>query len=199
MAFGLMNLRPDLRQMVEQELETMEHVRWVAQPRPGRLARKALPIVLFAIPFTGFAVFWLVMAFTMTRSTPGPGPAFLFPLFGVPFLLVGLAMLSSPLWYRRKARRTVYVITDRRAIVFSGGWSTTVDSFDPAKIKGRSKRLKGDGSGDIIFEERLSYYGSHHHGNRPPTLDIGFLALDDVRQADELLKDLVEASERRPA
>jgi hypothetical protein len=43
----------------------------------------------------------------------------LFPLFGVPFVLIGLGMLAAPYWMRRKAQNTVYALTDKRALILS--------------------------------------------------------------------------------
>ena len=37
-----------------------------------------------------------------------------FPLFGLPFVLIGLGMLTAPHWAKRKALRTAYAVTDRR-------------------------------------------------------------------------------------
>ena len=57
------NRLPDeLDTRVRSELRQGEKLRWVGQPRPGRMARQALPIVLFGIPWTAFALFWMAMA-----------------------------------------------------------------------------------------------------------------------------------------
>ena len=57
----------------------------------------------------------------------------LFPLFGLPFVMVGVGMLSSPFWLRRRAKRTCYALTDRRAILWEAGWfgSVEVRSYGP--------------------------------------------------------------------
>lgn len=54
---------PDgLRPVVEAEIELGERIAWLEQPIPRAMARTAWPIVLFAIPWTAFAIFWTVSA-----------------------------------------------------------------------------------------------------------------------------------------
>ena len=91
----------------------------------------------------------------------------LFPLFGIPFVLIGFGMLSSPYWTMRKARRTAYVLTTARAIIFDGGFSTTIRSFGPDRLTDLRRKQRADGSGDVIFERKLSYDSDRSAINRP--------------------------------
>ena len=177
-----------LRQTVEQELNTDKTILWINQPKTSRFVRKSLPIVLFAIPFLGFAIFWTVMASGMTRSAPGGWN--LFGLFGIPFILVGLGLFTSPFWMRRKAKRTVYVITDRRAILISGGMSLRIHSYYPDKLGSLERVQHADGTGDIIFERRVS----HGHKGHTYFTPVGFLAVESAREVQQLLEDLALAS-----
>src|SRR3712207_4913094 len=115
-------LPEEIDNRVRSELRDREHLVWAGQPRPSRVMRSAIPIVLFGIPWTAFAIFWMVVASGMLfggfgGGGPGPFGAFFscFPLFGLPFVLVGLGMLSSPFWMYRRAKRTCYAVTDQRA------------------------------------------------------------------------------------
>jgi len=141
-----------LREWVDREVGPDERLQWMDMPAPRFFTGTSIGAFLFAIPWTGFAVFWTVTAAWGTRQasdTGGSGAvAILFPLFGVPFILIGLGLFFSPLWAYRKARRTVYVITDRRAILFEGGWSTTVRSFPPDQLRDVFREERRDGSGD---------------------------------------------------
>jgi len=181
----LIELPPELRSVVEDELEVGESVQWSARPRAMRLVLYTLPVVLFAIPWTAFAVFWICGASGWQFPTL-KGPAGFFPLFGVPFVLVGCGMLSSPLWALRKVRRTLYVITDRRAIVFEGGWSTTVRSLGPDQLTDLERKQRADGSGDIILVKR-SWRGSD--GDRY-TRPVGFFGVENVKDVETLLRQL---------
>lgn len=61
-----------------------------------------IPMILFFGFFLGFAIFWTVSAATTTGATRFSDPrdpefwfSYLFPLFGVPFILVGAAGIAS--------------------------------------------------------------------------------------------------------
>ena len=103
-----------------------------ASPSPGAFSVSSLPFVLFGIPFTAFAFFWIAVAGAF-RFPGVPGPFGLFALFGIPFVIVGLGLLMSPFWMYLKARRTAYAITDRRALVIEPDlWGRIiVRSFEP--------------------------------------------------------------------
>lgn len=184
---GLSTLPVEQRETVEKELDQDEQALWCAQPKPFRFARQALPAFVFAIPWTAFAVFWMCGAAGFEVPDFSEGRHF-FALFGLPFVLVGLAMLSSPLWMMSKARRTVYVVTQRRAILFEGGWGTTIRSFGPEKLTEMIRREKRDGSGDLIFEQRAS---TDSKGRRSTT-EVGFLGIDGVREIEKVLRMLTE-------
>jgi hypothetical protein len=119
----------------------------------------------------------------------------LFPLFGIPFVLIGFGMLSSPYWTMRKARRTAYVLTTARAIIFDGGFSTTIRSFGPDRLTDLRRKQRADGSGDVIFERKLSYDSD---GDRQST-DHGFLAIADVKGVEDMVRQLVETHSKKTA
>jgi hypothetical protein len=185
------SLPREVRSQVEMELQSGERIAWMDQPIPGRMARGSLGLVIFGIPWTAFAVFWMVMAAKGVSNTKGGAITWLFPLFGLPFVLIGIGMLSSPYWARRRAERMAYVITDRRAIIFQGGWrgSVNVRSFEPSALKGDLQRKQhADGSGDLIFAQEFRR-GSK---GRTYTMNIGFLAVRDVKGVEEMVRTLAQ-------
>lgn len=179
-----------LQELVSAELDEDEHIVWQAQPKPGLYSRRAWPIVLFGIPWTGFAVFWIFGAAGFKWPTFQSG-ADLFPLFGVPFVLIGLGLLSTPLWMRRAARRTIYVITDRRAIVIGGAWALNVESFQPSRLHEIRRKQRRDGSGDLIFRTEVS----QNRDGRTRESPVGFMAIADVKGVEDLIRDLVARAE----
>jgi hypothetical protein len=170
-------LPPELETRVQSELAAGERLVWVGQPRPGRALLGSLILVLFAIPWTAFAVFWMVLA---------SGANLWFALFGVPFVVIGLGMLTAPLGVWRKARQTCYALTDRRAIVWEPGLfgSVRVRSFGPEHLGALSRVERPDGSGDLIFEEFWTRHRRSHH----TVQRSGFLAIDRVREVEEMIR-----------
>ena len=187
------NLPHDVQNLIDGELASGERLVWSGQPIPGRMARQTLGIVLFGIPWTAFAIFWTVAAAWGTgKMERGAGPFWAFPLFGLPFIAIGLGMLSSPWWARRKALRTAYVLTDRRALVIAGGWgrSPTIRSLEPARLTDLRRTQLPDGSGDLVFGQDWS---RDSDGDRHST-NVGFLGIREVKAVEELVRVLSQST-----
>jgi hypothetical protein len=183
-----------LQAELDRELASGERVLWAGQPSPKRYTRGSWGLVLFGIPWTAFAVFWTTMAFVGTRAIPGnnamaSGFRWFFPLFGVPFILIGLGMLSAPWWGRRKAAGVFYAITDRRALISEPGWrgARTVKSFAAGDLQSIERTENADGSGDLVFSRR-SWRDSD--GDRR-TSAVGFAGVPRVREVEEQLRRLI--------
>lgn len=180
----------NLRAKVDSELEAGERVQWIDMPIPRYFTPASTGAFLFAIPWTAFAILWMCGAagFKIPDFKEGFD---LFPLFGVPFVLIGLGMLSSPFWAYRKSFKTVYVITDRRAITFDGGWSTTIRSYPPEKLADIFRKEKKDGSGDVIISRRA---WRDSDGDRQSE-DLGFLRIPNPKQIESMLKQLARVQD----
>jgi hypothetical protein len=146
----------DAQLRAQSELQPGESLYWTGVADPSRAAMSALPAALFGIPFAGFAAFWINAAFHGTHAMNRSGNSFtgafsFFPLFGVPFFLVGLGIILAPLWAYLRGRTTVYAVTNQRVMVISGGSTRSVKSFTPADIVSVDYRERPDGSGDIAI------------------------------------------------
>jgi hypothetical protein len=173
-------LTPELHRRLNDEMRAGERIVWSGQPLPRLYQWSSIGVVLFGIPWTAFAIFWIAAAGwgTWFSGHAAPGPFKLFPLFGVPFVLIGFGMLSSPLWMSRAAKRTVYAITNQRAITIEGQMfgRVKVQSFAPDRLLAMSRTQRPDGSGDLIFEE-----SRERHGSSTTTIRRGFKAVEHVR------------------
>jgi hypothetical protein len=177
----------DLREKVERELRDGERAQWIDMPIPHYFTPKSIASFLFAIPWTAFAIFWVCGAsgFKLPDFKEGFD---LFPLFGLPFILIGIGMLSTPIWTHRKALKTIYVVTDRRAITFMGGRSITIRSYPPEQLGNIYRKERRDGTGDIVFDRR-SWRDSD--GDRHSE-ELGFLRINNPKEVEELLIKLAE-------
>jgi hypothetical protein len=214
------SLPEPLRKLVQEELAVGERVRWVDQPIPRTgFPWVALAPMFIAIPWTAFAVYWTATAAgLLDRGRPDQGPVatvrYIFALFGVPFILLGLVMLTSPIWMVRRARRaaerTAYVITDRRAIVFDGGFAgdypgvgilmgmlrppskgTNIRSYPPEKITEVQRTQRDDGSGDLLFHQVVVH---DETGEAIPIVREGFFAVRNVKEVEGLLQALARTA-----
>jgi hypothetical protein len=181
-------LPTELASLVDAELAKGERIVWIGRPIAWRFALPSVPILLFGIPFTAFALFWIGAA----RGFPGAGVP-VFALFGIPFVVVGLCMLLSPFWMLYRAGRTAYVVTDRRALVIEHGpfGRVMVRSFEPENLAVLSRTQHADGSGNLIFRREFRL-----EGRRGRFADIGFLAVPDVREVEERIRELVRSANR---
>jgi hypothetical protein len=109
------------------------------------------------------------------------------------FILVGTGMLLSPVWACWKAWRTVYAITDQRAILIAAPWQRTVHSFVGQHLIDIHRVEAGNGRGDIVFhrEARVVRRDSDYQVSRGGNYyyDVGFLGIERVREAEDLLRE----------
>ncbi|GHA30059.1 hypothetical protein GCM10007989_27170 [Devosia pacifica] len=100
-------------------LPDQERLLWHARPSATiRMADFATARLPFGIVFTVFALFWMSMTAQMGRMGPAGGGLDLFPLFGVPFVLVGLYMaIGIPLWDAYERKNAWYALTDEAAYI----------------------------------------------------------------------------------
>jgi len=142
-----------------------ERILWAGQPE-GRRMTMAFALWLFAIPWTAFSLAWEAMALIPLLSgsisgTKAPSGMMLvfgivFPLFGLPFVAIGFWMLWQPIAAVRRARRTVYALTDRRLIEVIVGAATSVKSVMLDRIGPIERSAGPDGWGTLRVQT-----GSH--------------------------------------
>jgi len=190
----LAGLTPELDAAVRSELRAGEELWYAGMPSPARTARKMWPVAIFGLFFGGFAAFWISMAAAGawfggmqskgdTGSKAVSGVFMLFPLFGLPFLAVGLAMISSPWWVARAARRSACCVTNQRAMEVRLGRSLKVQSWAAEDVKEITKSIHADGTGTLLFARSLvrgSKGGMH-------TVAQGFHGVPDPRACEEAL------------
>jgi hypothetical protein len=181
-----------LEQTAQKVLDPGETLVWCGAPDPVRTAIQTIPVAVFGIPFTGFALFWIATASGMMNSATRPasaGPWALFPLFGLPFLLIGLAMLCAPLWTFLGARQTVYGITSKR--IFIGGKNgRATRSFSRSDVTSVERLDRADGSGDLYFALRAAQ--TVRKSGLTVTSRIGFIGIRDVAHVEATLREQLE-------
>ena len=168
---------------INSELNSGERVIWADKPSSGFEFIKSFYIYLFAIPWTAISIFSM-----RTVYTSGWIPV----LFLIPFILIGIYMLCMPFIKKIELKKTVYVVTNQRLIIYIYGWKTKVKSFQPSQLKNIERHQKADGSGDLIFANEVRYDSD---GDRI-TNKIGFMGIKDVKQVEDLInKELLSTIE----
>ena len=218
----LEELPENLRARISPELEPGEKIFWMDQPRPGTgFSWWLMAPSLFAIPWTGFTLFWIAGAVGIFDKGWAAFQQFdiqrvLFGAFGIPFLLVGVGMFLSPFWAgnrrRKAARDTVYLITDRRALILNAGYlgdsllgslaggavlglgksRYLVTSYPPDKLGNIQRIQREDGAGDLAFGETI--LTSESNSERTATRD-GFFSVPEAREVEKMLRLLARSAE----
>ena len=179
-------------QIIQEELARDEKLIWADVPISIKAhAYSAIPIALFGIPFFSFAVFWTWGASSMLRSGSGSGIDgfdIFFPMFGIPFLLVGLGMVLSPLWKMYKAKHLTYGMTDKRLIIRHAFPRIELQSWPLSSIKKLNRIGTAKGPGDIIFAEVEK---SSNNGSRSIE-KIGFIGISEPKRLEDKIRNLMK-------
>jgi hypothetical protein len=163
------------------ELQSGETLLWVGKPSPSRIALQnrealvtagialaALFVVLTAFPFTaifsflffGCAMPWVVLLFT------------LLPIY----------YLARPVLDYLAAERTVYALTDRRAVILKpkrGG--RVVETY--RTVQQIERRDLGGGKGDLLFASEIDPQSKRAYRIRK----VGFIGVAQVREVERLM------------
>jgi hypothetical protein len=101
-------------------LPEKERLLWHGRPNGSvQMADFFSPRLPFALVFTAFAVFWIAATSQMAQMDASSGGALdLFPLFGLPFVFVGLYMaVGMPIWDAYERKHAWYALTDEAAYI----------------------------------------------------------------------------------
>jgi len=150
----------------------------------------------FGLFFAGFAVFWVAMA----SSMGGPSGMFggLFPLFGLPFIAVGLYMAGGRLFWEAWQRgRTHYTLTDRTAFVATSLFGQRKLARYPL-APGMTVELDDGEPGTVWFAKEVTHHAGgwrgtgdnrRYRGPYSTTRRIGFERIAEARRVYRLLLD----------
>jgi hypothetical protein len=184
-------LPADVQAKVDAELAPGERLVWVGQPLPGLYRLRSIPLLIVGVFFLGFTVLWFGMSLGMGAFAVGAGEGMgglfaCFSLFGLIPAVVGVLLVTSPLWMASVARKTVYALTDKRAIIWEPSLFSAVQvrSYAASGLGAMTRNERGDGSGDLVFEE---YYTYNRNGGSTRQ-QRGFLGIDRVRDVETLVR-----------
>jgi hypothetical protein len=179
----------------KQSLEPGEEVLWTGRPEPFRLARAKIAQMLIGALF--LLIFFLL--YRSSLSAPGtfvnaPSQSFaLRPAILVSGSLLALYSIFLPVLAYRKARRTVYVATDRRIVSLNRRRLVQTLRYDDMHLP--ILNLNRHGAGDIWFSQLFSADATERR-----TGDLSFLGIREAEQVHRLvLGRMTEGADRQTA
>lgn len=179
---------------LRRELATGERVLWQAMPDPRRL-KLAYAIWIFAIPWTLFSLVWTGIALSAFLSALGSQSGnvawwgWIGPLWGTPFIAVGLWMMYQPFKITVDARYTVHALTTQRILTLTARKDRVVKTVSLNRLGPISCTEKPDGWGTISIET-----GSHRDSDGDKVTDkFEIPGVPDVAKLHRLLLEAQQA------
>lgn len=170
----------NLRQVLDDELMENEKVLWEGKPSATDL------LTLKDIFFVPFTIIWFGGVLFLGGSALLIGAPSFFKLVDFFFICVGAYMCVGRFFVKyKKRKRTLYVLTNFRALIFVG---KTVKSVSYKEIRFLEKKVKDDGSGSIIFakpEESVFMIDTVSLLSQDDP--IGFMAIPDAEKVYKMI------------
>jgi hypothetical protein len=176
----------------QRELESGETILWAGRPDAKQMGMQSIPIAIFGLFWTSFIVFWVCGAASMGSRMPNNPMGVVFPLFGLPFVLIGVAMIAAPFWAGKAAQSTTYAVTNHRILVIKASRNRSVRSFRAEDIGELEYTERPDGSGTLVFS-RHNYQSGNGQTN---VAKDQFIGIPNVRQVEQLVRDTFKNGQR---
>ncbi|MCE0521680.1 MAG: hypothetical protein LV480_02075 [Methylacidiphilales bacterium] len=157
-----------------------EKILWHAQPRPYVFMLRGLTSIFYGMTWSILGAFWYHGAGGIGQYSAFEGWWRLVPLLSLPFIFAGWSFFLYPIRLGIRARRTWYVITNRRIFIAQLHGKNrpdlrvfTRDEMGPPRVL---KRL--DGLDEIVLTRR-----AQEKPYLAPPLDSGFFGIADGEAA----------------
>jgi hypothetical protein len=173
-----------------QSIVSGEKVLWQGAPGRGiRFRRSDFFLIPFGLFFFGFAVFWetTVLSTVGNAGNAPPGFTLIFPVFGIPFILVGLYMVIGRFFwdaYRRK--HSTYLLTNRRALIETQAFGRKLVSVNLTDLDEVGLEERRDGSGTVILGQDVQIgFGDNRRTKQAPRFDF----IPDAQRVYKLVEE----------
>ena len=168
-----LSIGSDMQDYLMTQIEPGEQVLWAGTTDVSARIRRLWPLVIASI----FLVF---LCSFVSWNSPSRWALVLLSL------LVWAGIPAFVYWRQSDhLRRTLYAITNQRALILSLGKPQRTESYPPAKIEFVRPVSRKGGRGDLYF---TTLTGS---GLDAQSYDHGFLAIPDVHQVASLMRKLL--------
>lgn len=173
-------------------LEPGEKLLWAAQPRPYVFIVRGLPSIAYGTTWAVGGALWYYGSGGVGKYSAFEGWWRIEPLLVLPFILAGFSFFIGPIRLGARARRTWYVVTDRRVFI------AEIFARKPPKLRIFSahelapplavKRM--DGLYNLVLTHRAQEGLPHLN----PRLEDGFFGLPNAEAASEAIGKVLKVS-----
>jgi hypothetical protein len=190
-------LPDDLRSEVEEELQTGERIVWIGQPVPRVVFWRNILYAVMGVVLLGLGGFAILLALGKAALLQDFGEHGLVFFAGAAgFTIAGVCLVLVPFSKSRRARRDVYLLTNKRAIVWTQEFfKRNKEPYLPsALVNLRSAgSWLGGGVGDVIFRTKVTIHVET--SRRGPTTEtrsetrFGFLAVERHKDVERMVRE----------
>jgi hypothetical protein len=162
-----------------------EKIAWQGRPRPSVFMLRGLPNLAYGVTWAVLGAFWYHGSGGLGRYSAFEGWWKLTPLFSLPFILAGFSFFLYPIRLGARARRTWYLVTDRRVLTveLSRKQPPRVRVFTPENLAALQVTKRIDGFYDIVLAMR-----ARENPQLKPRLEDGFFGVGNGKSAAEAIR-----------
>jgi hypothetical protein len=166
-----------------------ESVLWSAQPRPYVYIVRGMASIAYGATWAILGAFWYHGSGGVGRYSVFEGWWRLIPLLSLPFIFAGLSFFIHPIRLGARARRTWYVVTNRRVFIAEvrphGAPDVRVFSQHELAPPLPVKRLDG------LYNLVLTHRAQEQINHLAPRLEDAFFGLRETKTASAAIEKCV--------
>ncbi len=193
--FGYTSSDREEYNVIQKYLHDGEEILWVGRPCASAKPKPQGFLIVFALIWCCFALFWTVMASALGG---------IMGLFGLPFICVGIWLIySSTGGLKKRYRNTFYAVTDSRCIiVYRSRRGENLSEFRFERMSNISLTDVKGNVGTIHFQQIIAvdnYYQDGRYSYRSTRAGVAdmsgtaFVMIDNVHAVYRLISERVSA------
>lgn len=176
---------------IKSDLMKDEIVLWKGHPNPSKhFTSKDIFLVPFSLMWGGGAIFWEYMV--LTKFDSFSDSKIIFPLWGIPFVLLGLYFIFGRFIFKYKSKlHTKYFVTNFRVLIYKNLFSKSLTSLslDTVPI---NMNQNNDGTGSLFFGNNSGVGNFYANTGMDFFTSYGgvthaFYDIDDVKSVHQLI------------
>lgn len=178
------------KRLLSKELNRGERIKWLGEPDPYRSMFPLTNRVLMGFGLT--SVFGIVgtMLYGAYSIQPNNDIPFLGWALAILFLTTGIILMLDPIWSYLSAKRSIYAITTKRAIIIDGLIFRKVSSYGKREVtRPELIHRKGEYWDVIIASKQLGYSGGQYQATLGDN-DIGFKRIKNPEYLQNMLRTI---------
>lgn len=182
--------------VISDQLQYGEKVLWVGKPMPSRVALHNAPMLITI----AVSMFIIVYAFISRASRGSDRRVFLDTnaqlILIIAFVLAIAFAILGPTLEARRAKSTVYGITNRRVVIITSAKGSEPEVFSCRGLVHMKRRDLSNGRGDLVFTNVvLREVEGYYNG----TIYAGLFGVENVEEVERLIMEVLPGSTSTPA